>query len=174
MQPLRGRANWVGTRNWATTIEFHPCGLGNLVTETFFKPNEIARERLTIPATLYNRCRLMLSRCQYEHVFVPIRSMQMQSVIDEEEVIFVDNQAYAVRGGQGGRLIMLAWVFRYDQHRDDLTEPAQIELVYYHNDARDLHQRLIGEFGKALELAEKRRRENGCDPKGKKVLPFRD
>jgi hypothetical protein len=41
--------------------------------------------------------------------------MQVQSVIDEEEVIFVDTQAYAVREGNGGRLIMLAWLFRYDQ-----------------------------------------------------------
>lgn len=116
----------------------------------------------------------MLSRCQYSHVFVPIRSMQILSVIDEEEVIFVDNQAYAVSGGEGGRLIMLAWIFRYDQQRDDLTEPAPIELVYYHKDARDLHQRLIGDFTKALDLADKRQRENGCEPKAKKVLPFRN
>ncbi|MCB1787310.1 MAG: hypothetical protein KDJ33_13760, partial [Gammaproteobacteria bacterium] len=73
--------------------------MATVTTETFFRPDEIARERLTIPAALYNRCRLMLSRCQYAHVFVPVRSMQMQSVIDENEVIFVDNQAYAVRDG---------------------------------------------------------------------------
>ena len=79
--------------------------------ETFFRPDELARERLCIPAALYNRCRLKLSRCRYGHVFVPVRSMQVQSVIDEEEIIFVDNQAYAVRDGQGGKLIMLAWVF---------------------------------------------------------------
>lgn len=115
----------------------------------------------------------MLSRCRYEHVFVPIRSMQIQSVIDEDEVIFVDNQAYAVRDGEGGRLIMLAWVFRHDQHRDDLTEPVPIELAYYHHSARELHNRLIGDFGKALDLVEERQREHGCDPRSKKVLPFR-
>ncbi len=98
--------------------------------------------------------------------------MQVQSVIDEEEIIFVDNQAYAVRGGQGGRLIMLAWVFRYDQHRDDLNEPASIELVYYQDDAREVHQRLIGEFSKALDLAEQRNKQHGQEPRSKRVLPF--
>lgn len=142
------------------------------VTETFYRPDELARERLSLPATLYNRCRLMLSRCQYEHVFVPVRTMQMQSVIDEEEVIFVDNQAYAVRDGEGGRLIMLAWVFRHEEGRDDLSQPAPIELVYYHDSARDLHNRLIGEFGRALDLMEERHRDRGCEPRAKKVLPF--
>jgi len=99
------------------------------VSETFFRPDEVARERLSLPATLYNRCRLMLSRCEYEHIFVPVRTMQMQALIDQEEVIVVDNQAYAVRDGEGGRLIMLAWVFRHDQGRDDLNEPAPIELA---------------------------------------------
>lgn len=142
------------------------------VSETFFRPDEIARERLSLPAALYNRCRLMLSRCQYEHIFVPVRSMQMQAVLDQEELIFVDNQAYAVRDGEGGRLIMLAWEFRQDQSRDDLSEPAPIELVYYHDSARDLHNRLIGEFGKALDQLEQRYKEHGCEPRSKKVLPF--
>jgi hypothetical protein len=145
----------------------------SVVTETFFRPEEVARERLSIPAALYNRCRLMLSRCRYGHVFVPVRSMQMQSVIDDEEIIFVDNQAYAVRNGNGGRLIMLAWSFRHDQSRDDLNEPAPIELVYYHSSARDLHNRLIGEFAKALDLLEQRHRDHGCEPRAKKILPFR-
>jgi hypothetical protein len=51
--------------------------VSKLTNETFFRPAEIARERLSLPAALYNRCRLMLSRCEYEHVFVPVRSMQM-------------------------------------------------------------------------------------------------
>ena len=121
---------------------------------------------------MYNRCRLMLSRCQYEHIFVPVRSMQMQAVLDQEEVSFVDNQAYAVRDGEGGRLIMLAWAFRQDQGRDDLSEPAPIELVYCHDGARDLHNRLIGEFSKVLDLLEQRYKEHGCEPRSKKVLPF--
>ena len=139
---------------------------------TFFRPPELARERITIPAQLYNRCRLMLARCRYEHVFVPVRSMQIQAVIDEQEVIFVDNQAYAVRDGEGGRLIVLAWIFRHDQGRANLDEPAPIELAYYQEDARDLHSRLIGDFGKALDALERRARDRGCEAKAKKVVPF--
>ena len=143
-----------------------------VTTETFFRPDEVARERLSIPGGLYNRCRLLLSRCQYEHVFVPIRSMQILAVIDSEEIIFVDNQAYAVSDGEGGRLILLAWEYRHDLRGDDLNAPAPIELVYYGDSARDLHNRMIGEFGKALELLEQRAREHGCEPRAKKVLPF--
>lgn len=141
-------------------------------SETFFRPDEVARERLSIPAALYNRCRLVLSRCQYEHIFVPIRAMQVLAVIDEEEIIFVDNQAYAVKDGEGGRLIVLAWKFRHDQRGDDLTGPAPIELVYYQDRSRDLHNRLIGEFAKALDLMEQRYREHGCEARAKKVLAF--
>jgi hypothetical protein len=93
-------------------------------------------------------------------------------VIDDEEVIFVDNQAYAVRDGEGGKLIRLAWKFRRDQERDNLTEPAPIDLIYYDDKARELHTRLIGEFKKALELMEERAKELGCEAKIKRVVPF--
>ena len=142
------------------------------LSEIFFRPPEVACERLTIPAPLYNQCRLMLSRCQYEHIFVPVRSLQFQAVIDEEEVIFVDNQAYAVSDGEGGKLIRLAWVFHHDERGDDLSQPAPIELVYYDRQARELHNRLISEFKKALDLMEQRYKEKGCEPRTKKVLPF--
>jgi hypothetical protein len=138
----------------------------------FFRPPEFARERLTIPATLYNHCRLMLSRCQYEHIFIPVRSMQLLAVIDEEEVIFVDNHAYAVRDGEGGKLIRLSWQFRHEVRGDDLTGPAPIELIYYDKDARQLHTRLISEFKKALDLVGQRFKEHGCEAGVKKVLPF--
>jgi hypothetical protein len=146
--------------------------VGDRLSEIFFRPDELACERLTIPALLYNQCRLMLSRCQYEHVFVPVRTMQVQAVIDDEEVIFVDNQAYAVRDGEGGKLIRLAWKFRRDQERGNLTDPAPIDLIYYDDKARELHTRLIGEFKKALDLMEERTKEHGCEPKVKRVLPF--
>jgi hypothetical protein len=146
--------------------------VGDRLSEIFFRPDELACERLTIPAPLYNQCRLMLSRCQYEHLFVPVRTMQVQAVIDDEEVIFVDNQAYAVRDGKGGKLIRLAWKFRRDQERDSLAEPAPIDLIYYDDKARELHNRLIGEFKKAMDLMEARAREYGCEPKAKRVLPF--
>ncbi len=142
------------------------------VSETFFRPAELACERLSIPAPLYNQCRLILTRCGYRHVFVPVRSMQIQAVIDEREVIFVDNQAYAVRDGEGGRLIRLAWRFRHDQDRESLTQPAPIDLIYYDDMARELHTRLVGEFKKALDLMGARFKEQGCDTHPLKVLPF--
>ena len=143
------------------------------ISETFFRPGELAVERLTIPATLYNLCRLVLARCDNEHAFIPIRSMQFQAVIGHGEVIFVDSQDYAVQDGKGGKLVCLAWRFRHELGRDSLSEPAPIVLVYFREDARLLHNRLVGEFGQALELFAERQQETGCAPRDCTVLPFR-
>ncbi len=142
--------------------------------ETFFRPDQLACERLTIPAALYNACRLTLSRCSNVHAFVPVRSMQIMAVIDREEVIFVDSQDYAVQDGEGGKLICLAWAFRHEAGRDDLTEPAPIELKYYREDARQLHNRLVGEFAQVLELMAERLLTEDCAPRVSKVVPFRN
>lgn len=141
--------------------------------ETFFRPEQLACERLTIPAELYNLCRLALSRCSYERVFVPVRSLQFLAVIEPDEVIFVDSQAYAVQDGVGGKLICLSWSFRPETGRSDLTEPAPIELKYYSDDARKLHGRLVGEFRQALEDLMARMQEVDCEPKDSTVVPFR-
>ena len=143
------------------------------ISETFFRPDELARERLTIPAALYNLCRLALGRCDHEHAFVPVRSMQIQAVIAPEEVIFVDSQSYSVQDGIGGKLICVAWAFRHEVGRESLTQPAPIELVYYCEDSRQLHSRLVGEFGQALELFAARLQESSPGPQSRKVLPFR-
>ena len=142
-------------------------------TETFFRPDEVGRTALNLPAELFNRCRLMLSRCESEHLFVPVRSMQFQAVIGHSEVIFVDSQDYAVRDGKGGKLICLAWAFRHEVGRDSLTEPAPIEMLYFRDDARQLHNRLVGEFGQALALFAERMQETGCEPQACKVLALR-
>ena len=141
-------------------------------SETFFRPHELTRERITIPAALFNRCRLMLKRCQYEHIFVPIRSMQFVAVIDEDEIIFVDSLNYAVRNGEGGRMILLAWKYAREETRDSLTAPVSIELIHYSEQARQLHNRLMAELPKALTLVEERARQQGCEPKRKKVVAF--
>ena len=141
--------------------------------ETFFLPEEVERHTVTIPAALHNRCRAMLSRCHYEHIFVPIRSMQYLGVIDEEEIVFVDSQAYAVRGGEGGRVILLAWQFRPDLRSDNLSEPVPIDVVYYDRSAAEIQKRLLGEFNKSLDILEARYRESGCEARVKRVLPFR-
>ncbi len=51
---------------------------------TFFRPDEIAREDIHVLAALFNRCRLLFSRSDYAHVFVPVRTMQLQAVIDAQ------------------------------------------------------------------------------------------
>ena len=141
-------------------------------TEIFFRPEETARERVTLPAPLYNRCRLLLARCARPHVFVPIRTMQYQAVIDSEEIIFVDNQGYAVRDGRGGRLIVLAWKVALGSTRESLTEPVPIEILYYGNETHDTHRRLMSEFPRALSLYEERqqRESGGCQTAT--ILPF--
>jgi len=141
-------------------------------SEIFFRPGETARERVTLPAALYNRCRLLLARCPRPHVFVPIRSMQYQAVIDADEIIFVDNQGYAVRDGRGGRLIVLAWKLAADSMRESLTEPVPIEIVYYGSETHDTHRRLMSEFPRALSLYEERqqREAGGCHTAT--ILPF--
>jgi hypothetical protein len=143
-------------------------------TEVFFLPDEVRRETVSIPAELFNRYRLLLSRCRYEHIFVPIRSMQYLAVIDEEGIIFVDSQAYAVRGGDGGRMILIAWQFRPDLRPDALNEPVPIDVVHYHPDAVQTQKRLMGDFVKALGLVEARNIESGCEARTKKVLPFKN
>ncbi len=141
--------------------------------ETFFRPEELACERLTLPAALFNQCRLALARCRNEHVFVPVRSMQVMAVIDTDEVIFVDSMAYAVQDGVGGKLIFLAWSFLPAAGRDDLSAPAPIQLRYYREDARELHGRLVGEFARDLAQLLDRLQQEDCPPRSSRVVPLR-
>ena len=147
--------------------------MGTVSTEVFFLPEELGRTSVDIPAGLFNRCRLLLARCQYEHIFVPIRSMQYLAVIDAEGIIFVDSQAYAVRGGEGGRMILLTWQFRPELRPDALTLPVPIDVLYYHPQALQIQKRLIGDFTRSLDILEARYREQGCEARAKKVLAFR-
>ena len=141
--------------------------------EIFFRPEELACERLTIPSTLYNQCRLALARCRNEHVFVPVRSMQVMAVIDKDEVIFVDSMAYAVQDGAGGKLIFLAWSLLPAAGREDLSAPAPVQLRYYRDDARELHGRLVGEFGQELAQLLERLQQEDCPPRSSRVVPLR-
>jgi hypothetical protein len=143
-----------------------------ITSETFFRPPELTRKKTKISAVLFNRCRLMLQRCRYDHIFVPVRSMQFIAVIDNEETIFVDSLNYAVRDSEGGRMILLAWEFGREGVRDSLSAPVPVDLIHYAPDARDLHNRLMVELPKALDLLEERARKQGCEPKQKRVLAF--
>ena len=118
-----------------------------IVEETFYRPDEIARETRQLPADTYNRAHLLLARsggC----LFVPIRSMQYLAVLDAEEFIFVDRE--------GGRMIGIAWQRFKPRSRHSLDEPVAYEAVYYTDKGEEIMRRLQGEFHKALhQLQEK-------------------
>ena len=140
---------------------------------TFFRPEEVKTERSALGAGTYNRSRLLLRRnsssdCQ----FVPIRTMQYQGVITEDEIIFIDSQGYAVRDGEGGRIIVLAWKVLKSQARETLTEPVPIEVVHYCQASADLQRRLLVEFDKAMRIMLDRQLEADESHSSLKVIPI--
>ena len=145
-----------------------------IVRETFFRPEELAREELAIPAVLYNRCRLLHTRAETPHLFVPIRSMQFLAVVEQSEIIFVDNQGgYAVQDGEGGRLITLAWQFDSRVPRESLSEPVAMALVHYAPQVNALHRRIMSELPAALSRLEQKR-DTPHEAAGQgRVIPFR-
>jgi hypothetical protein len=130
--------------------------MGYYISETFFRPTELSRQETTLPAKLFNSCRLLLARSSAHCVFVPIRSMQFQGVIERGEIIFVDSQGgYAVKNGVGGRPIVVAWQFPL-QSRDSICRPMAMQVVGYRHDSEAVHRRLIGEFAQAVEMLKHR------------------
>jgi hypothetical protein len=147
---------------------------GRFTTETFFRPQEEARQESAIPAGLYNTCQRLLRRIGADCLFVPIRSMQYQAVIDREEIIFVDSQGgYAYQDGQGGRLIRIAWEPRPPEKRESLIESIPCDIVFYFPDLKETQLRLVGEFTRTLERIEQREREQQIADQGPRILPFR-
>ena len=142
-------------------------------SETFFRPEETTRSQVTIPAPLFNLCRLLLSRCPAQSVFVPIRSMQYLAIIDREEVIFVDSLNYAVHDGQGGRLIVQSWMMDMHSGQDSLSEPVAIERIYYNDRGEEIQRRLMSEIPQALKLFEERQRGGAGQCLVATILPFR-
>ncbi len=124
--------------------------------QTFFRAEELRRVRGALRGDLYNRCRLLLQRSRRAVVFLPIRPMQVLAVITDEEIIFVDSEAYAVRGREGGRLILLAWQRVPGQPRESLDGPVPMDVVHYQPGQDDNQRRLIAELPKAADLLLKR------------------
>lgn len=140
------------------------------VTETFFLPDEVERKSWSVPAEIYNLYHSLQMRCEVGHVFVPIRNMQFMAVLDKNEIVFVDSQSYAVSEDEGGRLILIAWKFASSHDRDALTDPIPCEVVFYEKKSTDLQLRLIAEFRQAMELMDKRYRDDQLPAKGAKIL----
>ena len=142
------------------------------VTEVFFRPPEVARQSSAMPAELYNATQRLLGRSRTGCVFVPIRSMQYIGVIDRAEVVFVDSQAYAQQGEQGGRLILISWQPRPAPERASLAKPVPCDVVFYENGLPDVQRRLVGELARAVRDLEQRTRNAALPAQGARILPF--
>ncbi len=146
---------------------------GMRVTETFFRPEAVARRPWTMPAPLFRLCQQALRRSPGRCAFVPIRSMQFQAVIDAEELIFVDALGdYRIQGGEGGRVILLAWRPRPLAEIESIAKPVPCELIFYRDRLEDVQRRLVGELARALQTLEARERP-GREEGGIKVVPLR-
>ena len=144
-------AKWVGTQNPATMTESN---------EIFFLPKEIERSDWSISADIYNLYRSLLIRNNDKHVFVPIRSMQFNALLDRNEILFIDSQSYAVSSETGGRMILIAWQFAESLQRESLNNPVPCELVFYEQKNNTTQLRLVSEFKQAMELLDQRYRDN--------------
>lgn len=144
------------------------------VRETFFRPDQpFAQEPSALPADIHNGLQLLLARDGGTCVFLPIRSMQYQAVIDREEVVFVDAYGgYAYQDGVGGRLIRIAWR-PSGEPRDSLSEPVPCEIVYYFAGLKETQWRLMGETRAALRQTLGRQRGPGTPSLERRVIPFR-
>ena len=131
---------------------------------SFRRGPELRRVASTLPAALYKQMRHLFNLHGEPSLFVPIRSMQYQAIIDEEEVVFVD--------GMGDRRIELAWQRFQPQQCRRLGDPIPYECVYYDEKGADTMRRLITEFQRALTLLENRK---APPPEaGAVVAPFKD
>jgi len=146
---------------------------GYYVRETFFRPPEHTRERSTLPATVYNDLQLLLKRSDRGSLFIPIRSMQFQAVVESGEVIFVDSQgSYAHQDGTGGRLIRIAWRPLPAAERESLNGPVPCEIISYSAGFKETQRRLMSEFPPALRRLLQRQREKDLQATVPQVLPL--
>ncbi len=135
------------------------------VRETFFRLPEHARERSALPAAVYNGLQLLLKKSGCESLFIPIRSMQFQAVVESGEVIFMDSQGgYAHRDGMGGRLMRIAWQPLPATERASLNGPVPCEIVSYFAGFKEAQRRLMSEFPPVLRRLLQHQRSKTCRP----------
>jgi hypothetical protein len=152
-----------------------------IIRQTFFRPDEVTRERVNIRADLFNRCRLALNHSETDCAFIPVRSMQIQAVrsmqiqavISQDEIIFVDNQGYRVQDDQGGRIIVLAWDLGDAAQRESITNPVPINIIYFHENLQNIQRRLIGEFPIALSRHEEKEHSKEDRSQAADVIPLK-
>ncbi|MFV2033381.1 MAG: hypothetical protein ACC663_12870, partial [Gammaproteobacteria bacterium] len=81
------------------------------------------------------------------------------AVPDQNEILFIDSQSYAVSDNTGGRMILIAWQFPESLQRDSLNNPVPCELVFYQRKNSDIQLRLVSEFRQTMELLDQRYRD---------------
>lgn len=113
------------------------------VRETFYRGNELARERRAMPARTYNLTRILLTRTRDAFVFVPIRSMQYLAIVESAEFNFLHSEERPD--------IELSWQNFAPAERSGLDDPVAYDAVYYRAHAAVTMRRLQGEFLRALE-----------------------
>lgn len=143
-------------------------------TQSFFTPDEFSCQRFQLLSKTYNLAHTLLNRCQSDHLFIPIRSLQYIAIIESNTFWFVDSLAYAVRGDEGGRLIRISWhPFVKANQRDDLTQHVDSRIIFYGNDMQDIQTRLTNEFYQAMLLIDQRHRDSLVTNYKVNILPLK-
>lgn len=129
---------------------------------TLYREAPILREERHLPASVYNQARVLLANANAASVFVSIRSMQYLAVIDAEEIAFV----YREFPSQ----VQLAWQDFQRNERQSLDERIGFTVAYYTEESRQMLNRLMAEFPKAMQMLSDRQKPQVPAT----VLPFKD
>ena len=117
--------------------------------EFFQTGNELGTEQRYLAANAYNLFKTLFLQCNNSCLFVPIRSMQYQAIIDNTEIAFVS--AYKRSH------IEFIWRKFKPQQRNTLNDPVPYEFVYYDLEALESIKRIQVEFCKyAQQLYDKK------------------
>ena len=118
----------------------------------------------------FNLAHTLLNRTHSPHVFVPIRSLQYLAVIESQDIYFVDSQAYAVNGNEGGRMITISWHTGAQQERESLEQNIPMEVIFYDQDMKDIQIRMCREFYQAMQQMDQRYRDEQIPPEGANII----
>jgi len=143
-------------------------------TQSFFTPDEFSRQQFRLMSKTYNLAHVLLNRSQSDHLFIPIRSLQYLAIIEQDAFWFVDSQAYAVRGDEGGRLIRVSWHPLINANeREGLTQHMDCKVVFYGEDMSEIQTRLNSEFYQAMLQVDQRHRDSLPSNGKAKILPLK-
>lgn len=142
-------------------------------TQSFYTPDAFLCQQDRLLSETYNLAHVLLNRSHTDYLFIPIRSLQYLAVIEKEIFWFVDSQAYAVKGDEGGRLITISWSpVLIANEREGLNQHMGCHVIFYGKDMSEVQNRLRGEFYQAMKLIDQRYRDSHIPSSGAKILPL--